>query len=114
MARITVEDCIGSVPNRFELVLLAAQRARELHLGSPPKVAIENDRNTVVALREIADEALNVDELREGCIQNLMQVKPLEEVPADDLSMDYSVMIEAIQDSAEKSKALRRTVESVE
>jgi DNA-directed RNA polymerase subunit omega len=69
MARVTVEDCVDKVPNRFELVLLAAHRARELSSGSPLTVDRDNDKNPVVALREIADETLTATQLRESSIQ---------------------------------------------
>lgn len=68
MARVTVEDCVDKVPNRFDLVLLAAHRAREIAAGSPPTVDRDNDKNPVVALREIAEETQPVDELRERLI----------------------------------------------
>ena len=64
MARLTVEDCIDRIPNRFELVLLAAQRSRELSSGSPLTVDRDNDKNPVVSLREIADDTLDLDGLR--------------------------------------------------
>jgi len=65
MARVTVEDCVDKVPNRFELVALAAHRARMIAAGAPITVERENDKNPVVALREIADESVRPDELRE-------------------------------------------------
>ena len=65
MARVTVEDCVDKVPNRFELVMLAAHRARSLASGSPLTVERDNDKNPVVALREIAEETLTADQLRE-------------------------------------------------
>ena len=64
MARVTVEDCVEKVPNRFELVLLAAQRARDIRSGAPLTVERDNDKNAVIALREIADETVDLDTLR--------------------------------------------------
>jgi len=64
MARVTVEDCVDKVKNRFELVLVAAQRARDIHAGAPLTVERDNDKDPVVALREIADETLDLDQLR--------------------------------------------------
>ena len=64
MARVTVEDCVDKVPNRFELVLLAAHRAREIAAGSPITVERDNDKNPVVALREIAEETQSAEALR--------------------------------------------------
>ena len=65
MARITVEDCIDKFESRFELVLVASNRARKLHSGESPTVEKDNDKPTVVALREIADESISVDTLKE-------------------------------------------------
>jgi DNA-directed RNA polymerase subunit omega len=69
MARVTVEDCVDKVPNRFELVMLAAHRAREITSGSPVTVMRDNDKNPVVALREIAEETQSADDLRERMIE---------------------------------------------
>ena len=69
MARVTVEDCVDKVPNRFELVMLAAHRAREISSGSPITVTRDNDKNPVVSLREIADETQQADDLRERMIE---------------------------------------------
>lgn len=70
MARVTVEDCVDKVPNRFELVMLAAHRAREIAAGAPISVDRDNDKNPVVALREIADETQAADDLRERLIES--------------------------------------------
>ena len=64
MARVTVEDCVRKVPNRFELVLLAAQRARDVRSGAELTVERDNDKNAVIALREIADETIDLETLR--------------------------------------------------
>ena len=69
MARVTVEDCVDKVPNRFELVMLAAHRAREISAGAAITVDRDNDKNPVVSLREIADETQSADELRERLIE---------------------------------------------
>jgi DNA-directed RNA polymerase subunit omega len=69
MARVTVEDCVDKVPNRFELVMLAAHRAREVAAGDSITVDRDNDKNPVVALREIADETQAADDLRERLIE---------------------------------------------
>ena len=68
MARITVEDCIDKFPSRFELVLIASNRARKLYAGDSPTVEIDNDKNTVIALREIAQETLTIDQLKNDLI----------------------------------------------
>ena len=68
MARITVEDCIDKFPSRFELVLVASNRARKLYSGENPTVEIDNDKNTVIALREIAEETLTIEQLKNDLI----------------------------------------------
>jgi DNA-directed RNA polymerase subunit omega len=74
MARVTVEDCIEKVPNRFSLVLLAAHRARGISAGAPLLVDRDNDKNPVVALRELADDMVDPEELKEGLISTLQRV----------------------------------------
>lgn len=73
MARVTVEDCVDKVPNRFELVLLAAHRARQISTGSAIAVEPENDKNPVIALREIAEKKLPPDDLRESLIHSIQK-----------------------------------------
>ena len=85
MARVTVEDCIDKVDNRFELVLLASHRARQISSGSQISVDRDNDKNPVVALREIADEKLSPGDLKEDLIHSLqkhVEVDEPEEAPA--------------------------------
>ena len=74
MARITVEDCVDKFPSRFELVLVASQRARKLHSGDAPTVEKDNDKNTVIALREIADETISVDKMKSDLIESYQTV----------------------------------------
>ena len=69
MARITVEDCIDKFPSRFELVLVASNRARKLHSGEAPTVEIDNDKNTVISLREIAEETITTQQLKNDLIE---------------------------------------------
>lgn len=83
MARVTVEDCVDKVLNRFELVMLAAHRAREITAGSMLTVDRDNDKNPVVALREIADETQGADDLRERLIESLQTQIEVDE-PEDD------------------------------
>jgi DNA-directed RNA polymerase subunit omega len=68
MARVTVEDCGDKVPNRFDLVLLAARRARQVSAGAPITVERDNDKNPVIALREIADETISASSLKEAIL----------------------------------------------
>ena len=79
MARVTVEDCVDKVPNRFELVMLAAHRPREIQAGELPTVDRDNDKNPVVALREIAAETVDLGVLGEGLIKKLQRVAIREE-----------------------------------
>jgi DNA-directed RNA polymerase subunit omega len=79
MARVTVEDCVDKVENRFELVLLAAQRARLLASGEQALVARENDKDPVVALREIADVKVTAEDLREGFIHSMQKHVEIDE-----------------------------------
>ena len=74
MARITVEDCIDKFPSRFELVMVASQRARKLFSGEEPKIEKDNDKNTVIALREIAAECISVDDMKENLITEYQTV----------------------------------------
>ena len=86
MARITVEDCIDKFESRFELVLVASNRARKLHSGENPTVEKDNDKPTVIALREIADESLSIDSLKNKLIEEYQTVSPLDE---EDVTLDY-------------------------
>ncbi len=85
MARVTVEDCVLKVPNRFELVLLAGHRARGISAGAPLTVARDNDKNPVVALREIADETIPVKNLRDNLIGSLQHHVERDEPVEDDM-----------------------------
>ncbi|MBV8335636.1 MAG: DNA-directed RNA polymerase subunit omega [Alphaproteobacteria bacterium] len=79
MARVTVEDCVVKVPNRFELVLLAAQRAREITAGAPLTIDRDDDKNPVVALREIADETIVLDHLRGSVVRGMQKHVEIDE-----------------------------------
>ena len=83
MARVTVEDCIDKVNNRFELVLLAAHRARLISSGAPLTIDRDRDKNPVVALREIADEGIQPDDLREQLIHSLQKYVEVDEPEAE-------------------------------
>ena len=79
MARVTVEDCVLKIPNRFQLVLLAAQRARSISRGEEITVDRDNDKNPVVALREIAEEAISPEDLREELVHSLQKYVEVDE-----------------------------------
>ena len=98
MARVTVEDCVDKIPNRFDLVLLAAQRAREISGGAELTIDRDRDKNPVVALREIAEQTIKPKDLQEAAVTNLQKI-----LPDDDDEMDE---IASLSQSAE---ALRIT-----
>ena len=85
MARVTVEDCVDKVPNRFELVLLASQRARQVSGGAELTIDRDRDKNPVVALREIAEETIKPAELEESLINSLQRVQVDEDDVADEV-----------------------------
>jgi DNA-directed RNA polymerase subunit omega len=87
MARVTVEDCIVQIPNRFQLVLLAAQRARSIAAGAALSIERDNDKNPVVALREIADQTISLDDLEEDVIKNLQLYVEADEPEDDELDV---------------------------
>ena len=112
MARVTVKDCIEKIPNRFRLVLMAAHRARNISAGSALTIDRDNDKNPVVALREIADETLDMDSLKESLVHGLQRVLPSEDeeeatkqdtaqeldaLPAPPVEMDEAEMLKALQ-----------------
>ncbi len=90
MARVTVEDCVERIPNRFELVALAAQRARHLSAGAELSIDRDNDKNPVVALREIADEAIDLEDLNEDLIKSLQRFVEQDE-PEEDIVDDAAI-----------------------
>lgn len=107
MARVTVEDCIEKVENRFELVLLAAQRARDISVGAELQVEKNNDKNPVIALREIAEEKLDNDDLKEGIINGMQRYIEREEgeedeedIAALEAEMSAAAEIEAMIEAA--------------
>ena len=87
MARITVEDCIDKFDSRFELVLVASNRARKLHSGEEPTVERDNDKNTVIALREIADETISADEFKQHLVEEYQTVSPIDE---EELGLEFN------------------------
>ncbi|MEP3891859.1 MAG: DNA-directed RNA polymerase subunit omega [Hellea sp.] len=90
MARVTVEDCVEKVPNRFDLVLLAAHRSRNISAGAALTIDRDNDKTPVVSLRELADETLNMEDLRESLVSNLQRVITDDDMP--DVEEDAPVL----------------------
>jgi DNA-directed RNA polymerase subunit omega len=113
MARVTVEDCIDKLPNRFELVLLSAHRARLLSQGSPLTIARDNDKNPVVALREIAEETQTAGDLRERMIESHQTQIEVDEPEDDDMALLMSAeMDRPAQDDMSEEKLLRALMEA--
>lgn len=92
MARVTVEDCVLRVPNRFELVMLAAQRAREISAGAPLTVERDDDKNPVVALREIADETVSLEDLDASLIQSMQKHVEFDEPEEEQTDFDMTIV----------------------
>ena len=107
MARVTVEDCIDKVLNRFELVMVASQRARKIGSGALLTIDRDNDKNPVVALREIAEETVEVEELKEDLIRNNQRV-----IAIDDDGEDVIDMMEGEEEWGEKSENADNTAEA--
>lgn len=108
MARVTVEDCVDKIPNRFDLVMMASQRARNISAGAQLTLERDNDKNPVVALREIAEETLDLPELREGLIkglQNYVEMDEPEEEEMDVLAIQRDMSGEASPVAALESAA---------
>ncbi|QIB35906.1 DNA-directed RNA polymerase subunit omega [Ancylobacter pratisalsi] len=99
MARVTVEDCIDKVDNRFELVLLAGHRARTIASGSPITIDRDNDKNPVVALREIADQTISPEDLREELIHSLQKFTEVDEPEPETVPMIASGNSQGVDDS---------------
>ncbi len=93
MARVTVEDCIDKIPNRFDLVLIAAQRAKNISIGAPITVERDNDKNAVVSLREIADETIDFEGLKQNLITGLQKVREVQNPTVEDQEI-----VEAMQE----------------
>lgn len=106
MARVTVEDCVLKVPNRFELVMMAAQRARDISAGAQLTVDRDNDKNPVVALREIADETVSLDALGNELVQSLQKQNEQDEPEEDIVEFDTPVMPAAADQALAQEEAL--------
>lgn len=111
MARVTVEDCIMEVPNRFELVLLASQRAKQISVGNPLTVDRDNDKDSVVSLREIAEKTISLPQLEENLIQSFYK-RPVADVAdqrlltgGEEIPMDVE---EAFKDAAQNISDSRK------
>ncbi len=116
MARVTVEDCVDKVPNRFELVMLAAHRAREISSGAPLTINRDNDKNPVVSLREIAEETQQADDLRERMIESHQTQIEVDEPEEDAMAllMGAADADKPAEDDMSEEKLLRALMEAQE
>ncbi|WP_297492215.1 DNA-directed RNA polymerase subunit omega [Acidocella sp.] len=115
MARVTVEDCVLKVPNRFELVLLAAQRARNISRGEQLTIDRDNDKNPVVALREIAEETVGLPELEADLVKSLSRVpepEPIDEEVIDLIPTEQNIF--GLQDVSAEEEAAAMAAEAEE
>jgi DNA-directed RNA polymerase subunit omega len=111
MARVTIEDCIEKLPNRFELVMVAAQRARKIGSGAALTVERDNDKNTVIALREIAEEKISVEALQNVLITGMQQHVDKDEPEEDELDSfvaehDFSAILEGLGEEFDEDEEL--------
>ena len=102
MARVTTEDCVEQLPNRFELIMMSSQRARKIGSGSGITLPRDNDKNTVVSLREIAEGTIDIDELKEDMIQSYQRVHE-----SDDDDMDLAELISNEAAASEEEELMR-------
>jgi DNA-directed RNA polymerase subunit omega len=107
MARVTTEDCVTEIPNRFELIMTASQRARRIGAGSEITVSSDNDKNTVVSLREIADKTINIEDVQEDLVQSYQRVH---ESDSDDI--DLAELIENESSMTDEEELLMRSATS--
>ena len=113
MARVTVEDCVDKVPNRFELVMLAAHRAREISAGAELTVDRDNDKNPVVSLREIAEETQSADALRERLIESNQSQIEVDEPEEDSMALLMGAEADKpAEDDMSEEKLLRALMEA--
>lgn len=104
MARVTVEDCVLKIPNRFELVMIAGQRARDISSGARLTVDRDNDKNPVVALREIADETVSLDNLRNALVTGLQKHVEVDEPEEEEMApmvLDRDMMVNEVASDEE-------------
>ena len=87
MARVTVEDCVDKIPNRYELLMVASQRAKDISAGSPITLPRDNDKNPVIALREIAEETVSIEELQRSLVMGLQKYVEVEEPEEEELEI---------------------------
>lgn len=113
MARVTVEDCIVKIPNRFELVMSAAQRTRDISAGAELTVDRDNDKNPVVSLREIADETVSIDGLKESLIRGSQRMAPSRDEEEETAAGEETAEVQAEESADALADALNVQDDSV-
>ncbi|MEZ5691376.1 MAG: DNA-directed RNA polymerase subunit omega [Rickettsiales bacterium] len=115
MARVTVEDCITKIPNRFDLVLLASQRAKQITSGNPPTVERDNDKDSVISLREIAEETIDLNTISDDLMQSFFK-RPISDIAdqklltkGEDIPSDVE---EAFRDAASSVRMSEDSIQS--
>lgn len=106
MARVTVEDCVLKVPNRFDLVLVASQRSRDISAGAPLTVERDNDKNPVIALREIAEETVSIEALSDALIQGMQRYVEIDEPEEEPQDFEMSVIAVGAEGAGEETPSL--------
>jgi DNA-directed RNA polymerase subunit omega len=104
MARVTVEDCIAEVPNRFELVVLTAERARNISSGAPLTIERKNDKNPVIALREIAAGNIDIEKLRDSQVASLQKNNKMDDITDENLYAENQETLGLKTDYNEETK----------
>ena len=107
MARVTTEDCVTEIPNRFELIMTAAQRARRIGAGAEITVSRDNDKNTVVSLREIADQTISIEDVQEDLVQSYQRVHE-----SDNDDIDLAELIGNESDMSDEEELLMHSATS--
>ena len=116
MARVTVEDCVAKLPNRFDLILVASTRAKALNMGATPTLPRDNDKNTIIALREIEEGTIDTDQVRDGLIASMQQYvdHTSDVVEADELrAIDAELMGETVVEETDLSGDSFQVVDEV-
>lgn len=111
MARVTVEDCVTKIPNRFDLLMIAAQRARNISSGGDITVERDDDKNPVVALREIAEESIDFADLEDGIITGLQRYVEVEEPEEDEMDLMQAIHHDVVEDEEEIQATIEETEE---
>ncbi len=110
MARVTVEDCVLKVPNRFDLVLMASQRSRDISAGAPLTVERDNDKNPVIALREIAEESVSIEELSDALIQGMQRHVEIDQPEEEPQDFEMSVIAVSAEGAGEATPSFESMI----